>query len=173
MKKLFILLLLSNWILSHASHFNNNEFNLDIEILDDFSVVKVKHNHSKFNVHVKSFNRDQLREVESKQTENELDVLTLESIPLGTMFLEFFDASGKKILTMPAQELKSFSSHDADVDGVLVEGKSKIYQVKIPKINSLEYANLVFKESSKKFREISSLEFEGKSRDLKREFFSF
>ena len=74
---------------------------------------------------------------------------------------------------MPAQELKSFSSHDADVDGVLVEGKSKIYQVKIPKISSLEYANLVLKESSKNFREISLLEFEGKSRDLKREFFSF
>lgn len=160
MKKIFILLfLISGSVFAHASPYGNNQFNFDFEVTNDFSLVSVKHNHSMFSVNVKKLIKDQLSLEQSKSVENELDRITLKSIPIGTLFLEFYDNSSKKIITLPAQELRSFSSHDSDVNALEVEGKSKIYQIKIPNISTLGFANIILKESDVEFREIYSFEF--------------
>jgi len=160
MKKIFILLfLISGSVFAHASPYGNNQFNFDFEVTNDFSLVSVKHNHSMFSVNVKKLTKDQLSLEQSKSDENELDRITLKSIPIGTLFLEFYDDTRKKIITIPAQELKSFSSHDSDVSELEVKGKSKIYQIKIPNISTLGFANIILKESDAEFREIYSFEF--------------
>jgi hypothetical protein len=160
MKIFFIMLfLISGSMFPHASPYGNNEFNLDFEVTNDFSLVSVKHNHSMFSVNVKRVANDQLSLERSKSVGNELDRITLKSIPIGALFLEFYDNSSKKIITLPAQELRSFSSHDSDVNALEVEGKSKIYQIKIPNISTLGFANIILKESDVEFREIYSFEF--------------
>ena len=174
MKIFFIMLfLISGSMFPHASPYGNNEFNLDFEVTNDFSLVSVKHNHSMFSVNVKRVANDQLSLEKSKPVENELDRITLKSIPIGNLFLEFYDNSSKKIITLPAQELRSFSSHDSDVNELEVKGESRIYQIKIPNISSLSYANIILKESDEKFREIYSFEFESNSILMKSDFLKF
>ncbi|MBL6819735.1 MAG: hypothetical protein ISQ61_00625 [SAR86 cluster bacterium] len=174
MKKLFILLfLISGTVFPHASPFSNNQFNFNFEVTNDFSFVRVKQNNSMFSVNVKKVNKDQLSLEKSKPVENELDMITLKSIPIGNLFLEFYDNSSKKIITVPAQELRSFSSHDSDVNELEVKGESRIYQIKIPNISSLSYANIILKESDEKFREIYSFEFESNSILMKSDFLKF
>tara|TARA_A200000113_G_scaffold216999_1_gene222935 strand:+ start:1806 stop:2330 length:525 start_codon:yes stop_codon:yes gene_type:complete len=174
MRKFFItLLLISGSMFPHSSPYGNNEFNLDFEVTNDFSFVSVKHNHSMFSVNVKKVAKDQLSLERSKGVRNELDRITLKSIPIGALFLEFYDSSSKKIITVPAQELRSFSSHDSDVNALEVEGKSKIYQIKIPNISTLDFANIILKESDEEFREIYSFEFVSNLTPKKEDFLRF